>query len=66
MMHWCRCLGVLILSALLLGGSGKPVLRIRIQIRIRMFFGSISQRYGSGSFNHHAKIVRKTSILTVL
>jgi hypothetical protein len=31
-------------------------------------FGSISQRYGSGfgSFYHRAKIVRKTSFLTVL
>jgi hypothetical protein len=28
--------------------------------------GSISQRYGSGSFNHQAKIVRKTLIPTVL
>ncbi len=28
--------------------------------------GSISQRYGSGSFYHQAKIVRKTSIPTVL
>jgi hypothetical protein len=32
--------------------------------------GSISQRYGSGSgsgsFNHHAKIVRKTLIPTIL
>jgi hypothetical protein len=27
--------------------------------------GSISQRYGSGSFCHHAKKVRKTSIPTV-
>jgi hypothetical protein len=26
--------------------------------------GSISQRYGSGSFYHHAKIVRKTLIPT--
>ncbi len=45
----------------------KPVLRIRI----RMFLGppgsgSICQRYGSGSFYHQAKIVRKTLILTVL
>jgi hypothetical protein len=28
--------------------------------------GSISQMYGSGSFYHHAKIVRKTLIPTVL
>ncbi len=28
--------------------------------------GSISQRYGSGSFFHHAKIVRKTLIPTIL
>jgi hypothetical protein len=28
--------------------------------------GSTSQRYGSGSFYHHAKIVRKTLIPTVL
>ncbi len=28
--------------------------------------GSISQRYGSGSFYHQAKIVRKTLIPTVL
>ena len=28
--------------------------------------GSISQRYGSGSFYHQAKKVRKTLILTVL
>ncbi len=28
--------------------------------------GSISQRYGSGSFHHHAKIVRKTLITSVL
>ncbi len=28
--------------------------------------GSISQRYGSGSFHHHAKIVIKTLIPTVL
>ena len=28
--------------------------------------GSISQRNGSGSFYHHAKIVRKTLIPTVL
>ncbi len=28
--------------------------------------GSISQRHGSGSFYHQAKIVRKTSIPTVL
>ncbi len=28
--------------------------------------GSISQRYGSGSFYHHAKIVRKTLIPTIL
>ncbi len=28
--------------------------------------GSTSQRYGSGSFNHQAKIVRKTLIYTVL
>jgi hypothetical protein len=43
---------------------------LRIRIRIRMFFTvfgppgsgseSTSQRYGSGSFYHHAKIVRKT------
>ncbi len=29
-------------------------------------FGSVSQRYGSGSFHHQAKIVRKTAISTVL
>jgi hypothetical protein len=28
--------------------------------------GSTSQRYGSGSFYHHAKIVRKTLIPTIL
>jgi hypothetical protein len=28
--------------------------------------GSTSQRYGSGSFYHHAKIVRKTLISTIL
>jgi hypothetical protein len=28
--------------------------------------GFISQRYGSGSFYHHAKIVRKTLIPTIL
>ncbi len=28
--------------------------------------GSICQRYGSGSFHHHAKIVRKTWIPTIL
>ncbi len=28
--------------------------------------GSVCQMYGSGSFYHQAKIVRKTSILTVL
>ncbi len=28
--------------------------------------GSVSQRYGSGSFYHHAKIVRKTLIPLVL
>jgi hypothetical protein len=28
--------------------------------------GSISQRYGSGFFYHHAKIVRKTLIPTIL
>jgi hypothetical protein len=28
--------------------------------------GSISQRYGSGSFYHHATIVRKTLIRTIL
>jgi hypothetical protein len=28
--------------------------------------GSISQRYGSGTFYHQAKIVRETSIPTVL
>ncbi len=28
--------------------------------------GSISQRYGSGSFYHHAKIVRKTLMSTIL
>jgi hypothetical protein len=27
--------------------------------------GSTSQRYGSGSFYHHAKIVRKTLIPTI-
>jgi hypothetical protein len=42
----------------------KPVLRIRIHV-----FGppgSISQRHGSGSFYHRAKIVRNTLIPTVL
>ncbi len=54
-----------------------PVLRIRIRIRIhriQMFWASrirsrtesISQIYGSGSFYHQAKIVRKTLIPTVL
>ncbi len=28
--------------------------------------GSTSQRYGSGSFYHHAKIVKKTLIPTIL
>jgi hypothetical protein len=28
--------------------------------------GSISQRYGSGSFYHHAKIVRKTLVPIIL
>jgi hypothetical protein len=28
--------------------------------------GSTTQRYGSGSFYYHAKIVRKTLILTIL
>jgi hypothetical protein len=28
--------------------------------------GSTSERYGSGSFYHHAKIVRKTLIPTIL
>ncbi len=28
--------------------------------------GSTSQRYGAGSFYHHAKIVRKTLIPTIL
>jgi hypothetical protein len=28
--------------------------------------GSTSQRYGTGSFYHHAKIVRKTFIPTIL
>jgi hypothetical protein len=28
--------------------------------------GPISQRYGSGSFYHHVKIVRKTLIPTIL
>jgi hypothetical protein len=28
--------------------------------------GSTSQRYGSGSFYHHAKIVRKTLVPTIL
>ncbi len=28
--------------------------------------GSTSQRYGSGSFYHHAKIVRKTLISSIL
>ena len=28
--------------------------------------GSTSQRYGSGSFYHHAKILRKTFIPTIL
>jgi hypothetical protein len=47
----------------------EPVLRIRIR-RIHMFFwpgsGSASQRSGSGSFYHQAKLVRKTLIPTVL
>jgi hypothetical protein len=41
------------------------------RLRIRIFFGppgsgSVSQRYGSGSFYPQAKIVRKTLISTVL
>jgi hypothetical protein len=51
----------------------QPVLRIRIRRIYRYVFGSpgfgsISQRYGSGSgsFYHQAKIVRKTLIPTVL
>jgi hypothetical protein len=50
------------------------MLRIRIR-RIRMFLGLLdpdpdplirgTYRYGSGSFYHHAKIVRKTLIPTV-
>jgi hypothetical protein len=48
-----------------------PMLRIRIR-RIRTYVfgppgsGSVSQRYGSGSFYHQAKIVRKTLISTFL
>jgi hypothetical protein len=51
------------------------VLRIRIRIRIpriHMFFGppgsgsgSIGQRYGSESFYHYAKVVRKILISNV-
>ncbi len=47
------------------------MLRILIR-RIHMFlglgseYGSLCQRYGSGSFYHQAKIVRKTLIPTVL
>ncbi len=54
----------------------SPVLRIRIRIRIHrihMFLGLPDpdplERYGSsgsGSFYHHAKIVRKTLIPTIL
>jgi hypothetical protein len=44
--------------------SSQAVLRIRIR-RIRMFLGlldpdPLSQSYGSGSFSHQAKAVRKT------
>ncbi len=50
--------------------SPQQCLRIRIR-RIHMCFGppgfgSVSQKYGSGSFYHQAKIVRKTLIPTVL
>jgi hypothetical protein len=60
------------------GGDDQLVesisLRIRIRIRrIRMFLGLLdpdpdpcSQRYGSGSFYHQSKIVRKTLISTPL
>jgi hypothetical protein len=48
----------------------KTVLRIRIHPYVfeppGSASGSISQRYGSGSFYHQAKIVRKTFIPTVL
>jgi hypothetical protein len=48
----------------------QAVFRSRIH-RIHMFLGlldpgSTSQRYGSGSFYYHAKIVRKTLIPSVL
>jgi DNA mismatch repair ATPase MutL len=52
------------------GFQFQAVFRI---LRVHMFFGphgpgsgSISQRYGSGSFYHSAKVVRKTLISTVL
>jgi hypothetical protein len=47
------------------------ILETVFRVRIRLVFGppgsgSTSQRYGSGSFYHQAKIVRKTLIPTVL
>jgi hypothetical protein len=57
----------------------KPVLRIRIRIRIRMFLGppdpdplvrgmdpDPNPALDPESFYHHAKIVRKTLIPTIL
>jgi hypothetical protein len=52
--------------------DSRAVLLIQVRIlRIHMFLGLprigyISQRYGSGSFYHQAKIVRKTLIPTFL
>ena len=76
----CRCIFVLILSeaslSLIWIFLFTAVLRIRIRIRIRRIrtyvfgpsgsrSGYISERYGSGSFYHQAKVVRKTLIPTV-
>jgi hypothetical protein len=76
----CGCIFVLILSeaslSLIWIFLFTAVLRIRIWIRIRRIrtyvfgpsgsrSGYISERYGSGSFYHQAKVVRKTLIPTV-
>jgi hypothetical protein len=55
-------------------GTEWNIIKVVLHVRIwsRMFFGmldpdlSIGTRYGSGSFYHQAKILRKTLIAAVL
>jgi hypothetical protein len=66
LIHCCFFIPVLGLVRMMLSENRQPARQCFSYPYVFGRPGSVSQRYGSGSFYHKAKIVRKTLIPTVL